>query len=154
MKSTKVHFGNKIRVRACGLCFKNEAILLVKHNIDNEILWAPPGGGINFGETIEYTLRREFKEETGLEVKPGKFLFLTEFINAPLHAIELFYKIDKFSGKIAIGKDPELPDRAIILDIGFFNKQQLNQIPQNHLHSILNNCNNPIELLDRQEQLK
>ena len=154
MKPLKEVFGNKVRVRVCGLCFDNNKILLVRHNIDGTVLWAPPGGGIDFGESIEATLIREFKEETALMVNPGKFLFIDEFIEPPLHAIELFYKIDSFTGIASPGFDPEVADRDIITQVGFFDKKQISQIPHHQLHSVLKICNNPIELLHIQGQLK
>ena len=154
MKSVKEVFGDKVRIRACGLCYKEDAILLVKHNIDGQALWAPPGGGVEFGESIEGTIIREFREETSLEVKLGNFLFLHEFISKPLHAIEIFYKINSYSGELALGSDPELIDHNIIVDVGFFNQHRISQLPDSHLHHMLKICNNPIDLLHIQGQLK
>jgi len=153
MKLTKEVFGNKVRLRVCGLCFENDAILLVKHNIDGEILWAPPGGGINFGESLVNCLVREFEEETSLTIVPGKFLFISEYVKLPLHAIEMFYQVKNYSGKLKLGSDPELADRTILEDIGFFNQKRLCKLPREQLHSCLKICNNPIELLDKRGQL-
>jgi 8-oxo-dGTP diphosphatase len=154
MNSVKEVFGDKLRIRACGLCYQGDAILLVKHNIDGQFLWSPPGGGVEFGESIEDTLIREFREETCLDVEPGNFLFLHEFISAPLHAIEFFYKINSFTGELALGSDPELKEHNIIVDTGFFNQQHISQLPKSHLHHVLKICNNPIDLLHIQGQLK
>jgi 8-oxo-dGTP diphosphatase len=154
MKSAKDVFGNKVRVRVCGLCYKDDAILLIHHNIDGQTLWAPPGGGVEFGESIESTLIREFKEETSLDVKPDSFLFFNEFIDPPLHAIELFYKIDSYSGDLAIGSDPELTENSIITNIGFFNHEQILKLPASQLHEAFKICNNPIDLLHIRGQLK
>ena len=154
MKSIKEAFGNKVRVRVCGLCFKDEAILLIKHNIDGQILWAPPGGGLDFGESIEHTLIREFKEETSLDVIPGDFLFFDEFIKTPLHALELFYKIESYTGQISSGHDPEIPGNKIIEDVGFFSRSQIKLMPQEQLHGILKICNSPLDLLQIQGHIK
>ena len=42
--------------------------LLLVHRADND-LWALPGGGHEVGESIEDTVLREVKEETGLDVQ-------------------------------------------------------------------------------------
>lgn len=154
MKPTKEVFGNKLRIRACGLCYREDSILLVKHDIDGEILWAPPGGGVEFGESIENSIIREFKEECNLDVIPDQFLFFTEYISHPLHSIELFYNIKSYEGNLFIGQDPEVKDRNIILEVDFLNQRQINSIPGKQLHAILKSCTNPIHLLDNRGQIK
>ena len=111
-------YGNKIRVRVCGLCVQNEKILLINHSGMNESgeFWSPPGGGLSFGESIEDCLKREFLEETNTVISVGKFLKINEFVKLPLHAIELFYEVKIVSGEMKIGFDPEM-DYQIIKDI-------------------------------------
>ena len=103
-------YGDRIRVRVCGVCIVEEKILLVSHKaiVGDKDVWLPPGGGIEEGETAEDALRREFLEETGLEIKVGKLLFTKEFIHAPLHAIELYFMITIVSGILTKGLDPEM----------------------------------------------
>ncbi|HSN02415.1 MAG TPA: NUDIX domain-containing protein [Acidimicrobiales bacterium] len=43
-----------------------ERILLVRFQLTDGGLWATPGGGVEPGETIEATIRRELHEEVGL----------------------------------------------------------------------------------------
>src|SRR5688500_6620998 len=94
-------YGNKVRIRACGLCCgPSETVLMVKHRMGSRELWAPPGGGVEFGEALEEALKREFLEETPLRVSPGRFMFGCEYINSPLHAIELFFEVEQFDGTI------------------------------------------------------
>jgi ADP-ribose pyrophosphatase YjhB (NUDIX family) len=54
----------------------NEAgeVLLLRHRFWKQQRWGLPGGLARHGETLAATLRRELKEETGLEVKPAKLL--------------------------------------------------------------------------------
>ena len=111
-------YGNQLRVRVCGICVQQGSILLVNHSGMNESgeFWSPPGGGLQFGETIEDCLKREFLEETNTVISVGKFLKINEFVKPPLHAIELFYEVKILSGEIKIGFDPEM-EKQIIKDV-------------------------------------
>ena len=46
----------------------------------NQEFFRLPGGGIEFGETAEQTLQREFAEEFGVEIKVGRRLGVAENI--------------------------------------------------------------------------
>ena len=94
METNNQFYTNKLRVRVCGICLEKNSILVVCHRglINGKDFWAPPGGGLVFGESVREGLKREIWEETGLEVKTGRFLFFNEFLRPPLHALELFLK--------------------------------------------------------------
>jgi 8-oxo-dGTP diphosphatase len=48
----------------------NNRILLIKRRVNPfKDYWALPGGKVETGETVEQTVVREVKEETGLDVK-------------------------------------------------------------------------------------
>lgn len=150
--ATKV-FGNKVRIRVCGLLYREDKLLLIKHQMDDYYLWAPPGGGIEFGESVEETLRREFKEETGLVVEIGDFLFLTEHLKPPLHAIELFYQVKASKFDVSLGVEPEVDGRNLLLEFRFVGEDELAELKREELHSSLKSCTNPIELLDKRGHL-
>jgi 8-oxo-dGTP diphosphatase len=141
---TKI-YGNRVRVRACGICWADGGLLLVNHkSLTDTIFWAPPGGGVNFGMSIEKTLKKEFAEETGLEITPGKFLFGCEFIHSPLHAIELFYDVKINSGNVRTGTDPEL---QIIREVRFMDGEEIMKLPKSELHGIFRFVNSPSEII-------
>jgi len=128
-------YGNRVRIRACGLCWEAGKLLLVNHKgIKYSNFWAPPGGGVEFGETIETALKREFFEETGLEISVTRFAFGCEFINKPLHAIELFFLVQKVSGTLISGYDPEL---QLIQGAKFMTDQEIQAISGQEQHGIL-----------------
>ena len=136
-------YGNKVRIRVMGLCWQDDALLLVRHEMGSKDLWAPPGGGIEYGEALDNALRREFLEETGLTVSVGKFLFGCEFLQKPLHAIELFFEVDWVSGELKTGTDPELP---ILRSAQFLSPQQIRNIPPSTIHGIFNMVTHPDKL--------
>lgn len=147
-------FGNRVRVRVCGLLFYQDKLLLVKHRFEEYDLWSPPGGGVEFGESIEEALKREFLEETGLSVEIEGFLFLREHLDTPLHAIEIFYKVITNDYNFSLGLEPEVGNKDILVDIAFIGEKELERIEIKDRHSILKSCTNPIELLDKQGHLK
>jgi len=71
-----------IRILARTIVFHNRKILLVRNK--NENFWYPPGGEWNYeNENILQAAAREVKEETGLNVKITKLLYLQEFHATP-----------------------------------------------------------------------
>ncbi len=126
-------FGNKVRIRVCGILENEQGILLIRHvGLSKKNLWLPPGGGVEFGETIEQALLREFKEETNLEVSISTFAGINEYIDDNLHAIELYYIVQYKSGTLKLGHDPELStDNQLLKELKYVIKEEaLSHIPQ------------------------
>ena len=133
-------FGNRLRVRVSGILVEEGRILLVRHkSLGREgILWAPPGGGMKFGKSAEENLIREFLEETGLEIAVSGFLFVHEFLQPPLHAIELFFEVSRTGGVLSTGSDPEMAgEEQIIETVEFIGFSDLAAIESMQLHQVL-----------------
>ena len=134
-------FGNRLRTRVCGICIEEGKMLMVKHAGLGEEgeFWAPPGGGMDFGANAEKNLIREVKEETGLDISVGPFLFVHEYLAEPLHAIELFFKIEVTGGRIQRGFDPELSTKnQIIREVKFMKFEEIEALRGPRLHNIFN----------------
>ena len=131
---------NKLRVRVCGLCLINQQLLLIKHtHLDgNGFFWAPPGGGIHFGEALASCLKREFLEETYLPIEIGNLIHVDEFITEKYHAVEVFYKVNAQHTNFKLGHDPEFPsDDQLMTDIHLFTKKEIQQLPNVQKHKVL-----------------
>jgi len=69
--------------------------------------WFLPGGGLDHGEDPVAGLRREFHEETGLDITPGPLLgVLSDLFTLPdadrtsLHSLRIVYAVDHWSGRL------------------------------------------------------
>ena len=101
-----------IRPRACAAIIQNGKILMVLHRSSIREYWTLPGGGIENNEIPEQTIVREVKEETGLDVKVGKLLFLEP-------PEEYCFSAELMTSSVPVlGYDPEesdLPRRSQLL---------------------------------------
>lgn len=73
---------DKRRIGVRAIIYKDGTILAVKHKRkDGSVadFWAIPGGGLDPGESLEDGLRRELQEELGVDVQPGRLLFVQQF---------------------------------------------------------------------------
>jgi ADP-ribose pyrophosphatase YjhB (NUDIX family) len=92
-----------IRVRACLAVVQDGRILLVPH-YDTDVgpvQWVIPGGRVKFGERLEETALREFREDTGLQACIVGLLDVSEVVlpEKPWHSITI-----AFSGCITGGE--------------------------------------------------
>ncbi len=150
-------YGNKVRVRVCGILLQDNQLLLAKHKPFGPAgeLWIPPGGGMNYGQHAKQNLVREFIEETNLEIEVGKLLFTNETIHPPFHSIELFYLINQFKGQLKLGIDPEMAiDEQILNEVKFMSEEEINSIPIEMLHYVFKFLKNKDGLISFDALLK
>lgn len=116
-----------IRIRVAGILVKEGDILLVRHEKNGRSYWLIPGGGVDFGETAEEALIREFQEEVGISIKVGKLVLVHDSIPPNRHrqVLNLYFLVtaDKFDIKVT--SDAVLKDAAFH-SLQEFPKMQIN----------------------------
>jgi len=97
-----------IGVTVDAVIVKKGKILLIKRGRDPyKDFWALPGGFVEYGETTEDAVKREVKEETGLDCD---IVSLTGVYSAPDrdprgHTISVVYLMKVVQGEVAAGDD-------------------------------------------------
>ncbi len=100
-----------------------KVLLLKRQGSHGAGTWAPPGGHIEFGESIEECAHRETLEETGIEIGEITFRAITNdvFTNEGKHYITVWVEAPYVSGEAVIASQRESAD------IGWFD---LHNLPQ------------------------
>jgi len=71
---------NRFTIRVYGILMdENKRVLLSDEFIRGDYFTKFPGGGMEFGEGTRDCLKREFKEETGLDVTIGAHIYTTDY---------------------------------------------------------------------------
>ncbi len=84
-----------IRVRPSSVCIEDSRLLLVRQRVNNARDWSLPGGVLEPGETIEQCLKREMKEETGLDINVQELLYLSDrFIGKDIHIVHVMLLVE------------------------------------------------------------
>ena len=142
-----LQLGNRVRIRACGILIEDNALLLVNHTgLYDHDFWSPPGGGLEYGEGVAEALVREFREECGLEIEPGSFLFGCSVRKHPLHAVELFFSVRRTGGRVITGTDPERKAGQIISAVEFLEQDRIAGLPERYKHPMLARISDMSEL--------
>jgi 8-oxo-dGTP diphosphatase len=94
-------------VRAYGILDVEGRVLLVRSSSPQirPPLWWLPGGGIDFGESPEETLLREFEEETGLAITdPVLHDVISDVRRRPngdrIHTVRVLYTVSLSGGEL------------------------------------------------------
>ncbi|HBT03942.1 MAG TPA: 8-oxo-dGTP diphosphatase MutT [Thermodesulfobacterium commune] len=108
-----------VRVVA-GFIEKHGKVLVVKRPTDKKRggFWEFPGGKVEAGESLQEALRRELKEELGIEVRVGEVLEKIRYIY-PDEEIELYLL------SVAVNRDLDLKES---LEVKWVDLQELENL--------------------------
>lgn len=128
------------RIRVALILRREGQILLVQHRKYGQTYWLLPGGGLEFGETIEECARRELYEETGLEASIGDLVFISESIppDHHRHVVNLYYEGTLTGGTLEIEQGSVIAGASFV-DIDRIPELDLRPPVQKELHAYLKN---------------
>jgi 8-oxo-dGTP pyrophosphatase MutT (NUDIX family) len=92
----------ELRIRPTGVLIENDRLLVVKQWVTPTRGWSLPGGKLEPDESIEQCLKREIKEETGLDIITKELLYVTDrFFGTDIHLVHMSFLVKH------IGKKPD-----------------------------------------------
>lgn len=98
-----------MHVRVTGVVIEDDRILLLDQDTGTGRSWSLPGGKVEEGETLADALVREMQEETGLEVEPGRLLYVCDHLPGDgTHVVHLTFEARRTGGRagdVAAGLD-------------------------------------------------
>lgn len=111
------------RISAGAIFLLDEKILLVRYaDHSGGSFLAAPGGGVNTEESTNQAAVREVREETGLEITPGKILFVEDMLSRRHRITKIWFLCNLAGGKLE--KTQGAKDEGI-LEVGWYRRDQL-----------------------------
>lgn len=113
-----------VRIRVCGILIDQDKMLLIAHKKNNDVYWLLPGGGVDYGESLNEALCREFMEELNICVHVEEIALVSDSIDPSghRHVVNICFFCRYESGNFILGNDERL------YDYRFFSENELRDI--------------------------
>jgi ADP-ribose pyrophosphatase YjhB (NUDIX family) len=89
---------NIVRIRVAGIVISEGQLLVQKPTDDPESCYAFIGGELEYGDTFESRIKKEFEEETSAQVTRAEYLFVVENrfrVNGKnIHSLEHYMSVE------------------------------------------------------------
>jgi len=117
------------RIRVGVVLIEQSKILLVKmHRENSRDIYVLPGGGVHHKESLVEAAIREIKEETNLDIKLVKILYLKSLHSCDDGSIEIIFLGKISGGLLKKGYDPEDKGKNILKEVNFLDISNLKNI--------------------------
>lgn len=112
------------RLRVASLIRNGDSILLVRHEKGDDSYWLLPGGGVEWGESLDEALRRELKEEACLEIRVGDLAFVSDTVapDGSRHFIQCCFEATITGGEMKVGEDER------VVEVQFVSAERLPEL--------------------------
>lgn len=112
--------------------FQKEAVLLIQRGRAPLLgHWSLPGGAQKIGETAKEALKREVREETGLEIAPGRLITVVDIIKRNVKGrVQYQYTVADYLCRITGGTPKAGGDAAAARWVHLGNLDKLKLTPQ------------------------
>jgi ADP-ribose pyrophosphatase YjhB (NUDIX family) len=123
-----------VSVRA--ICVKNGQLFCVKNTAyltgKPSEFWSVPGGGVEDNEDLVTALKREIKEELGIQAEVGSLLYIQEYFDKRLKKIylEFFYHVTNTDDFAIIDLSKTSHGEAEIAEFGFIDTSKKVVLPK------------------------
>lgn len=92
------------RIRLTGILIEDGRVLVQRQVLKERSHWNFPGGALEPGETLEECLRREMREECGLEVEVGELLYVCDrFRSLGRQTVDMSFLVRRVRGRLLEG---------------------------------------------------
>jgi ADP-ribose pyrophosphatase YjhB (NUDIX family) len=93
---------NLFQIRVTGILVNCGKVLLVKQNVSSDRVWSLPGGRLEAGESLEQGIVREMAEETGLQTRALRLLYLCDKIDSIPPMLHITFLMERVSGELTL----------------------------------------------------